>query len=79
MKFYLENIKLSEVREKTILYNIIYMWNLKNDTNECIVKEKQAPKQKQTHPHWKQTCGYQRREGRGKGQVRDLALIDINH
>ena len=31
------------------------MWNLKNDTNELIIK------QKQTHRHRKQTYGNQRR------------------
>ena len=25
-------------REKQILYDITYMWNLKNNTNECICK-----------------------------------------
>ena len=36
----LENITLSErsqIREKQILC-IIYIWNLKNNTNECICK-----------------------------------------
>ena len=32
----LENIILSEVRQ--ILYDIIYMWNLKNHANEFISK-----------------------------------------
>ena len=27
---------LSEVRERQILYDITYMWNLKNSTNELI-------------------------------------------
>ena len=34
----LENIILSEVRERQILYDITYMWNLKNNTNESIYK-----------------------------------------
>ena len=29
----LENIMLSEI---SILYDIIYMWNLKNNTNKCM-------------------------------------------
>ena len=37
------------------------MWNLKNDTNELIYK------QKQTHRHRKQTYGYQRGKGWGEG------------
>ena len=32
----LEIIILSEVRERQILYDITYMWNLKYDTNEPI-------------------------------------------
>ena len=31
-----ENIKLSEVRERQILYDITHMWNLKNNTKESI-------------------------------------------
>ena len=38
----LENITLSKVSqtEKDILYDITYMWNLKNNTNESIYKTK---------------------------------------
>ena len=40
-------------RERQIPYDIAYIWNLKHDTeNLCI-------KQKQTHRHSKQTCGFQ--------------------
>ena len=38
-RMYLEIIILSEVkshRERQILYDITYMWNLKYDTNELI-------------------------------------------
>ena len=34
----LEIIILSEVRQRQILYDIICIWNLKNDTNELIYK-----------------------------------------
>ena len=34
----LENIILSEVRQSQILYNITYLWNLKNNTSEVIYK-----------------------------------------
>ena len=34
----LEIITLSEVRERQIPSGIIYMWNLKEDTNELIYK-----------------------------------------
>ena len=35
-----ENIILNEMsdKERQILYDITYMWNLKNNTNECICK-----------------------------------------
>ena len=34
----LEIIILSEVSQRQISYSIIYMWNLKNGTNELIYK-----------------------------------------
>ena len=35
----LENIKLSEISQrKTKIYDITYMWNLKNNTSESIYK-----------------------------------------
>ena len=34
----LEIIILSEVRQIQMSYNITYMWNLKNDTDELIYK-----------------------------------------
>ena len=34
----LESIIVSEVSEKEKYYMIIYMWNLKNNTNESIYK-----------------------------------------
>ena len=32
----LEIIMLSEIRQRQILYDVTYMWNLKNDTKELI-------------------------------------------
>ena len=46
-------------RERQILYDITYMWNLKYDTNELIYE---------THRHRKQTYGYQRGKG-GRGKL----------
>ena len=46
------------------------MWNLNNNTTECIYKEKQ------THRYRKQTCGCQRREVSGEGQIRGMGLTD---
>ena len=40
--------------QRQISYDITYMWNLKNDTNELIYKAEQ------THRLRKQTYGYQR-------------------
>ena len=34
----LEIIILSEAKHRQISYDITYMWNLKNDTNELIYK-----------------------------------------
>ena len=34
----LEIIKLSDVSQRQILYDITYIWNLKNNTNELIYK-----------------------------------------
>ena len=36
-------------------------------------------KQKQTHRHRKQTCGYQRGEEKGEGQIWGMRLTDINY
>ena len=36
-------------------------------------------KQKQTHRYRKQTCGYQRGEGRGEGQIRGVGLTGTNY
>ena len=43
----LEIIMLSEVRQRQILYDITYMWNIKNNTGKSIHKtETQSQKQK---------------------------------
>ena len=34
----LENIILNDVSQRQILYDITYMWNLKNNTKESIYK-----------------------------------------
>ena len=40
-------------RERQIVYNITYMWNLKKDTHELVHKT-------EIDSHRKQTYGYQR-------------------
>ena len=47
-------IILSEVKQREI-YDITYMWNVKNDINEFIYKI-------EIDSHWKQTYNYQRRK-----------------
>ena len=49
--------EMSQDRKRQTQYNTSYKWNLKKNTN--VYK-----KQKQTHRHRKQTCGYPRGEGR---------------
>ena len=51
----LEIIRLSEVREKQILYDVIYRLNLK-----IMIHMNLLIRQKQTHRHRKQIYGYQR-------------------
>ena len=53
-------------RERQVLSNITYMWNLRNKPNEMY-----RQKQKQTR-HRKQTSGYQRGEGSREGQIRGM-------
>ena len=48
------------------------MWNLKTKQN----KKNVYARQKQTHRYRKQTCGYQRREGSGEGQIRGMGLTN---
>ena len=59
-------------RERQILYDITYMWNLK------IIQMNLFTKQKQTHRHRKQIYSYQRGQAEGKGQIRNMGLTDTN-
>ena len=49
----LEIIIISEASQRQISYDITYMWNLKNDTNELIYKTEIDSQRKQIY-------GYQR-------------------
>ena len=51
----------SEVRQRQISYDTIYMWNLKFDTNE-LIRETETD-----HRHREQTRGYQRGKGVEEG------------
>ena len=57
----LENILLSDMSEKYC--KMSFIWNLKNNTNECLCKT-------ETYKNKKQTSGYQRGEGSGRGKLR---------
>ena len=48
-------------RERQIPYDITYMWNIKYEANELIMK------QKQTHRHGKKTYDYERGKRVGEG------------
>ena len=56
--------KQSKSERKKIPYGMIYMWNLKYDTNE------HTQKQKQTHRHKEQIHGCQGEDGLGKEGLR---------
>ena len=60
-------------RERQILDDITYMWNLKH--NKLVNKTKG----KQTHRHREQTSGYQWGEGGGKGHDRGRRLRGTNY
>ena len=55
----LENIMLNKIRQRQILFDITYMWNLK------IIQINLYTKQKQTHRHGKQIYSYHRVESGG--------------
>ena len=67
-------IILSEVnqKERQIPYDIIYMWNLKNDTNE-LLNETETDSQRE------HTCGCHRGKVVGQGEIGDLGLADANY
>ena len=68
-----EIIILSEVSQKKrqIPYDITYMWNLKNSTNESIHKTETDSR--------KQTFGYRVGKGVGEGEIRSMGLTDTNY
>ena len=45
----LENIMLNEISQRQILYDMAYMWNLKNNTNETIHKTETYQKTQKTY------------------------------
>ena len=55
-------------RERKILHDITYMWNLKKNTNESICKTETV------YRHRKQTYDYQ--EGKGEGYIGSMELTD---
>ena len=62
---------LSEISQRQILYDITYIWNLKNNTNECMCRTATDSQ--------KTTNGYQG-EGRGEEeQIRAMGLRGMNY
>ena len=62
---------LSEISQRQILYDITYMRNLKNNTNECMCRTATDSQ--------KTTNGYQG-EGRGEEeQIRAMGLRGMNY
>ena len=60
----LEIITLSDVSQRQIPYDIIYMWNLKK-----MIQMNLLTKQEQTHRPWKQTYGYWRGKAVGRDKL----------
>ena len=58
-------------RERQILHDITYIWNLIHGTNESFHR-------KENHGHGEQTCGCQV-GGEGVGWIGNLGLIDANY
>ena len=71
----LKNKMLSEMpdRERQILHDSTYMWNLTNNTMNVYTR------QKQNHRHRKQTSAYQRGERGEAGANRGMGLIDTSY
>ena len=68
----LENIMVSEISQRQILYDITYMWNLNNNTHECMCKTATDSQ--------KTTNGYQGGEGSGEEeQIRAMGLRGMNY
>ena len=57
-------------RERQVLYDITYIWNQKNTTNQPV----DVTKKKQSHRYRERTSGYQWGEGRRKVQYRGREL-----
>ena len=72
----LENVILSEVSQTE--EDKYHMISLICGTLKIIQMNLYA-KQKQTHRYRKLTCGYQRGEGMGEGQIRGLGLTDTKY
>ena len=54
---------MKRVRERQILHDIPYMWNLKYNTNESVYKTEANARRKQVYGYWKG-------EGIREGQIR---------
>ena len=64
--------EINQTKTNTVWYHL-YVESKK------IIQMNVYAKQKQTHRHRKQTCGYQMGERKGEGQIRGMKLIDTNY
>ena len=62
----LEHVKISEISQRQILYDIIFMWNLKKNTTASINKTDAYTKT------FKKTYGYQKGKGVGEREIRNM-------
>ena len=70
--------QVKQVREKQILYDTSYMWNLKNDTNEFIYKtESQTQKTNLQLPKQKGQGGINLEYGINRYKINRYKLVDI--
>ena len=72
---YLVNITLSELSQRKTQA----MWYLLCVKSNKITQTDLYTKQKQSHRHRKQLYSYQRREGGGKEQIKNMGLTDTSY
>ena len=70
---HLEILIISEIRERQVLYDITYIWNIKYGTNELISK---TETDSQT---WRAELWLPRGDGEGMGGTGSSGLVDANY
>ena len=61
---------MKEVRQ--LLYEITYIWNLKNNTNECICKT-------ETNLRYRKQISVPKDRGKGEGQINGIKSANTNY